>query len=151
MTPLVTIPPVCSFSYPTGQSTIIVPGTLTSTITVMTQGPTITGAAARPRAFFAFWLSLPLLGLVSAGAAAGGKRWRKPLAMLSVFVLSASILLMPACGNTTASTSTPNGVTPANSYTFTIVGIDGNGVVSSNTGTTGTGPTVTLSVTAPTT
>jgi hypothetical protein len=151
MTPLVTIPPVCSFSYPTGQSTIIVPGTLTSTITVMTQGPTITGAATRPRTFSAFWLSLPLLGLVSAGAAVGGKRSRKPLAMLSVFVLCATILLMPACGNTTASTSTPNGVTPANSYTFTIVGIDGNGVVSSNTGTTGTGPTVTLSVTAPTT
>jgi hypothetical protein len=144
MTPLVTIPPVCSFSYSNGKY-ITVPGSLTATVIVKAQGPEITGAAVRPRAFYAFWLPLPLLGLVSAGAAVGGKRSRKPLAMFSVFVLCASLLLMPACGNTTASTSTTNGVTPANTYTFTIVGIDGNGVVSSNTGTT-----VTLTVTAPT-
>jgi hypothetical protein len=41
-------------------------------------------------------------------------------------------------------------VTPANTYTFTIVGIDSNGVISSNTGTNTSAPTVTLTVTAPT-
>jgi hypothetical protein len=71
--------------------------------------------------------------------------------VLALFILSGSLLLLPACGtNTSTSTSTPNGITPANSYTFTIIGVDTNGVASSNTGsTTSAGPTVTLSVTAP--
>ncbi len=34
------------------------------------------------------------------------------------------------------STTTPNGVTPNNSYSFTVSGVDANGVVSSNTGST---------------
>jgi len=58
--------------------------------------------------------------------------------------------LTPACGNSSStSTTTPNGVTPANTYTFTIIGVDSNGVLSSNTSTTSTGPTVSLTVTAP--
>jgi hypothetical protein len=59
-------------------------------------------------------------------------------------------ILTPACGSSGTTTTTPNGVTPANTYTFTIIGVDANGVVSSNsTGTTG-GPSVSLTVTAPT-
>ena len=38
---------------------------------------------------------------------------------------------------------------PANTYTFTIVGIDSNGVISSNTGTNTSAPTVSLTVTTP--
>ena len=67
--------------------------------------------------------------------------------MLSLFVLGGSILLMPGCGtNTTVSTTTPNGVTPNNTYTFTLQGVDTNGNISSNTGTTNVAPTVTLTV-----
>lgn len=97
------------------------------------------------------WIPLPLLLLAGVGAAAGGKRSRKAWGLLAFFIITGSLLLLPACGtNTTASTSTPNGVTPANTYTFTIVGVDVNGVASSNTGsTTSSGPTVTLTVTAP--
>ena len=71
--------------------------------------------------------------------------------MLSLFVLSGVLLLIPACTNTNSNTTTtPNGITPANTYSFTIVGVDTNGVVSSNTGsTTSAGPTVSLTVTAP--
>jgi hypothetical protein len=112
----------------------------------------ITGSSsAHPRALYAAWLSFSLLGLVGIVA---GKRSRKAWGVLSLFVLTASLLLVPACGNTNPNnaTTTPNGITPANNYTFTIVGVDTNGVVSSNTGsTTSAGPTVTLGVTAPAT
>jgi hypothetical protein len=154
--PLVTIAPVCSFSTNApGQPLIITGNTpVTSTLTINTFGPVITGSSAHPRTFYATWLSFPLLGLVGIGAAFGGKRSRKTWALLALFVISGSLLLIPACGNTNTNnaTTTPNGVTPANSYSFTIVGVDTNGVVSSNTGsTTSVGPTVTLSVTAPST
>ena len=153
ITPLVTIPPVCSFSYPTGQTTLSIVGTTpaTSTLTISTFGPITTGALFSHKRFPALWLPLPLLGLVAMSWAARGKPARKAWALLALFVISALLLLLPACGNTGVSTSTPNGVTPANGYTFTIVGVDGNGVVSSNTGTNGTGTTVSLTVTAPTT
>jgi hypothetical protein len=89
--------------------------------------------------------------LVGLGAAVGGKRWRKAWGLLALLVVSGSLLLTPACGNSGTSTTTPNGVTPANSYTFTVVGVDAQGNVSSNTTTTGANPTVSLTVTAPTT
>jgi hypothetical protein len=100
---------------------------------------------------WAFWLPLPMLALVGVGAAAGGKRTRKAWWLLGLFVLSGSLLLMPACGNTTNKTSTPNGVTPNNTYSFTISGVDANGVVSSNAGAGSTTPTVTMAVTTATT
>jgi len=81
---------------------------------------------------------------------AGGKRSRKAWGLLALFVLSGSLLLMPACGNSSTSTTTPNGITPANSYIFTVVGVDVDGNVSSNTTTVGANTTVSLTVTAPT-
>ena len=149
ITPLVTIPPVCSFSYPSGLTGVPVNGApATSTITISTYGPVVTGANASRRGIYAWWLTLPMLALVGLGAA-GGKRMRKASALLALFVLCGALFLMPACGNTTTTTtSTPNGVTPANTYTFTIVGVDANGVASSNTtSTTSANPTVTLTVT----
>jgi len=65
-------------------------------------------------------------------------------------MLSGALLLMPACGSSSKTTTTPNGVTPANTYTFTVTGVDSNGVVSSNTGTTSSNPTVSLTVTTTT-
>lgn len=147
ITPLVTLPPVCSFN----PASPAVSGTpVTSTITINTYGPAITGAVAHPRAFYALWLPLPMLALVGLGAAVGGKRSRKAWGLLALLVMSGALLLMPACGNTTPLVITPNGVTPNNTYTFTVVGIDANGVVSSNTSsTTSANPTVTLTVTSP--
>ena len=151
ITPLVTIAPVCSFTYPNGTS-LQVSGTTaaSATLTISTFGPVTTGAHSS-RSVFGLWLSVPLLGLVGLGAAAGGKRSRRAWGVLSIFVLGGAFLLIPGCANNNNSTSTttPNGVTPANTYTFTIVGVDSNGVVSSNTSTTTTGPTVSLTVTAP--
>jgi hypothetical protein len=153
MTPLVTIPPVCSFSYPNGLTSLPVNGfPVTSTITISTFGPVTTGSIARPRGFSALWLPVPMLALVGIGAAVGGKRSRKAWGLLALFVMSGALFLSPACGNSAPTTTTPNGVTPNNSYSFTVTGVDADGVSSSNTGsTTSAGPTVSLTVNTPTT
>src|SRR5208283_1499291 len=78
ITPLVTIPPICSFN----PNPVPVNGTTaTSTISISTFGPVTTGALTRPdsgngavRGFSALWLPLPLLALAGVGAAAGGRR-----------------------------------------------------------------------------
>ena len=152
ITPLVTIAPVCSFTYPNNSTTLQLNGTTsaTATVNITTFGPIPAGANQR-RGAFGLWLWLPLLGLVSFGAAAGGKRARGAWVLMTLMLLCGVVMLTPGCGNSTntTSTTTPNGVTPANSYTFTIAGVDSNGVVSSNSSTTTTAPTVSLTVTAP--
>jgi hypothetical protein len=153
ISPVTINPPVCTFTYPSGQLGLPVNATATTTtLTINTLGPPLpTTAAAHRRAFYAFWFSVPMLALLGVGAAAGGRRSRKALGLLAVFVVGASLLLTPACGNSSSSTTTTNnGITPANTYTFTLTGVDQNGAVSSNTGTTNVSPTVALTVTAPT-
>jgi len=149
ITPLVTIAPVCTFTYSNGKS-LQVSGTTASsaTLTIGTFGPITTGAH-NSRNAFGLWFSLPLLGLVGFGAAASGKRSRRAWGVLALFVICGAFILIPGCATSTTSTTTPNGITPANTYTFTIVGVDSNGVVSSNSSTTTAGPTVSLTVTAP--
>jgi hypothetical protein len=150
ISPLVTLPPVCSFTYPPGVQGVPLNGTPnTATITINTAGPITTGAAAHTRNFYALWIPLPMLALAGLGAAASGKRSRKAWVLLALFIVSGALLLMPACGNSSTSSTTPNGITPPNSYTFTIVGVDIDGNISSNTNSNGTNPSVTLTVTAP--
>jgi hypothetical protein len=153
MTPLVTIPPTCSFTYPNGGANLQVNGTTSAsaTLNITTFGPITTGAHKKSTGF-GLWLSLPLLGLLGLGTAAGGKRIRGALSVMALLMLTGAFISTPGCGTTNPnSTTTPNGVTPANTYTFTIAGVDSNGVVSSNTtsSTTSTGPSVSLTVTAP--
>ncbi|MFZ0860695.1 MAG: hypothetical protein WB781_18775 [Candidatus Sulfotelmatobacter sp.] len=152
ITPLVAIPPVCSFSYPSGGTGVPINGVpATSTITISTNGPTIVGAVAHRRSLYALWMPLPMLALVGLGAAVGGKRSRKAWGLLALFVISGALFLMPACSNITITTSALNGITPANTYTFTVIGVDANGVVSSNTTSSNSAnPTLSLTVTAPT-
>lgn len=151
ISPLVTIPPVCSFSYPSGLTSLPVNGIpVTSTVTISTFGPITTGAVAHPREFPALWLPVPMLAMVGLGAAASGKRSRKAWGLLALFVMSGALFLTPACGNSNStSTTTPNGVTPNNTYTFTVTGVDTNGVISSNTNSTSAKPTVSLTVNTP--
>jgi len=149
ISPLVTIAPVCSFTYLGNDTSLHVTGPpVSATLTINTFGPITTGAHAS-RNIFGLWVTLPLLGLVGIGAAASGKSARKAWGVLGLFVLCGIMILVPACGNSTNSTTTPNGITPANTYTLTIVGVDSNGVASSNTTSTSSGPTVSLTVTAP--
>ena len=149
ISPLVTIAPVCSFTYPQNAPNLRVTGTPASaTLTISTFGPITIGAHCS-RNVMGLWLFLPLIGLVGFGATAGGKRLRGAWGMLAVVVLCGAFILTPGCANNNPSTTTPNGITPANTYSFTIVGVDSNGVASSNISTTTTGPTVSLTVTAP--
>lgn len=151
ITPLVTIAPVCSFTYPQGGPNLKVNGTTSesATLNITTFGP-VTAGAHKARPAFGLWLSFPLLGLLGLVVAGKLNRTREAWVVMMLFLLCGIFILTPACGNTTTtSTTTPNGVTPANTYTFTIVGVDSNGVLSSNTTSTTGGPTVSLTVTVP--
>lgn len=146
ITPLVTNPPVCSFANPVHMSGV--PQTVG--ISIATAGPTTTGANTGTRRLYALWLPLPLLALAGFGALTGRNGRRTAWGLFAIVVLGASLLFVPACANTsTTSTTTPNGTTPNNFYTFTIVGVDNNGLVSSNASST-SNPSVTLTVTSPT-
>jgi trimeric autotransporter adhesin len=148
ITPLVTIPPQCSFSYPNGMTGLPVSQVpQTSTITITTIGPTTYGQADRNRPFYA--LCLPMLGMVGLGAAFGGKRSRRAWSLLAILIIAAAVLLVPACYTTQTFTSTNNnynGITPKNTYVFTLMGVDADGNTSSNSGSSNTPPTVSLTV-----
>jgi len=153
VTPLVIFPPYCSFSYPAGQTTLVITGgqVATSTLTISTFGTQIV-RNAHPRTFYALWMPLPMLALVGLGAAVGGKRSRKAWGLLALFIMSGALFLMPACGNSTPNTSSDNGITPNNTYTFTVTGVDAAGNIASNTGSSSSAnPSVTLTVTSQTT
>jgi hypothetical protein len=141
VTPIVTVPPLCSFDPPA----VTVSGTQTSsTITITTVGTTTTGASARPRLFYALWLPFPLMAIFAAGLSRN-KRARGAALTTMLFAVILAIVVMPACSNSTSTTTNPNGVTPNNTYSFTVTGVDANGVSSSNTTTTSV-PTVSLTV-----
>jgi hypothetical protein len=146
LTPLVISPPVCSFNPPT----VNVAGTsTTSTITITTTGPLQLVAAPRSRTFYALWLFLPMLTLSGIGAAAGGKRAAKMGGMIALILLTGCLLLIPACSTTTVTGTPSTGtgqVTPNNTYTFTITGVDANGAAATNSGI-GSKSTVSLTVT----
>jgi hypothetical protein len=147
ITPLVTIPPVCSFnSGGRNPAVVTVNGaSATSTISISTTGPVTTSAVTRARGWYALWLPLPMLALTGVGAVCG-KRSRRAWCLLAVLVMAGAFLMMPACANNnTFTTGSTSGVTPNNTYTFTLMGVDAKGVPSSNTGTSSS-PTVTLTV-----
>jgi hypothetical protein len=142
ITPVVEPSPVCSFSPPT--VTITDGLVATTTLTISTTGTTSTGttvvtsnkAHARPSFFYALFLPLPFVVIAGLGTAAGGrgKRRRKLLSLLCLFVIVTGLIVLPACSS---SNSVNNGVTtPSNSYTFTVTAYDANGVSASNTDVT---------------
>lgn len=151
ITPLVTYPPICSFSYPPGLNSLPVNGApVTSTLTISVPGPQNISATSHPRMFYALWLPLPMLVMAGMGPV-GGKRARKVWGLLALFVIAACLFLLPACSNTVPHTEALQGVTPNNTYSFTVIGVDADGNVSSNTSSSNSAnPTVTLTVTSPT-
>jgi hypothetical protein len=156
ITPIVSYPPECSFDYGSAHSLSVNGVANAATLTISTIGPNSVLPTSRAMAhrwiWSALWLPVPMLALLGLGAATGGKRSRKVWGLLALLVLSGSLLLTPACGNTTTTTNTipSNQITPNNTYSFTITGVDANGVVSSNAGTTTGAPTVSMTVTTAT-
>jgi hypothetical protein len=87
-------------------------------------------STSHPRILYALWLPLPGLALVALGCDR-----KKLVALLAPCVLALGLLLLPACGtskNSSSTTTTPNGVTPKNTYTLTITGTDTNSLAPSN-------------------
>lgn len=143
VTPLVVLPPYCSFS----PQPLHVNGTPASvTLTINTYGPINTGIGSLRRSrvyYYALWLPLPLLAF---GVGIGGRRSSRAWSLLGLLMLGALMLLVTACGTNTGNTTTnPTGDTPKNTYTFTVTGVDTKGTIATNTVGTNS-PSVTLTV-----
>ena len=134
ITPAVVGAPTCSFD--PAQITVTNGGAVApSTLTISTFGTINNPVALRStwRIFYALWLGVPGLALIGAGARASGERKLRPrfLGFLLLLTLASSILILPSCSSTTA-TSTSNLITPKNTYSFTLTGVDDNGISPSN-------------------
>jgi hypothetical protein len=150
ISPLVSYPPTCSFSPTVGSGgqpiEVSATGPTQVTLTISTLGNAQLGRNPTPREkFYALWLLLPMFAFVGIGAASS-KRSRKTWVLLGLVLLAASLVLTLGCGNTTTGNTAPRTSinTPKNSYTFTLVGVDNNGIISTNSGTGA--PSVTLTV-----
>ncbi len=129
VTPIVTAAPYCTFSPASVSVTSNAGGT--STLTINTFGPAPgTTRLWSPRLFYAFWLAIPGLALVGAGASGNYKR--KLMGMLFLVAAIGGILLLPACSTTTGTTALNGQITPNNTYVFTLSGTDANGAAPSN-------------------
>ena len=113
-------------------------GTATATLTVNT-----TAASAlleRPSSGIFYAMLMPVVGmaLLGAGIGSAGSRRRNWFGFLMLGLLLSGLLLMPACGGS-SSTTTHNPGTPTGPYTITVTGTNGQSVV-------GGTPTLTLTV-----
>jgi hypothetical protein len=149
VTPVVIAAPFCSFNVVngTGPTVNVTNGSAASAVlTVNTYGTTGTVTKlAIPRSFYGFWLALPALALLGAGASRGHrKKW---LGLLLLIAVGGSVLVLPSCGSSNKQLNNPNGlITPKNTYTITLSAVDANGVAPSNTTTTTSATSVSLSV-----
>jgi hypothetical protein len=144
VTPVVTASPICAFNPPT---VAVTNGAgPTSVLTVSTYGTTGTGNLwTIPRIFYGFWMAFPALALIAAGAS--GTRGKKWMGMLLVMAAASGLLFLPSCSAASKHLNNSNGfTTPKNTYTFTLTGVDANGVTPSNTTTTSAQATVALTV-----
>jgi hypothetical protein len=125
ISPVVTLAPVCSFN----PATVAVTGGQppTSVLTINTTGPAPVTRLGSRRIFYAFWLSIPGLGLMALSTT--GARRKAVIGTLLLTLLAGGVLLMPACGS---SSKTVGNVTPNNTYVFTLTGADENGAAPSN-------------------
>jgi hypothetical protein len=129
VSPAVAFGPTCSFP-----SAVTVPGngTQTGTLTITTYGTTTTAPTTsvfHSRIFYALFLPLPGIAFVAL------RRGRRALlGLIALSALAMAELLLPSCGsnNSRTTTTSQSGVTPNNSYTFTITGTDTNALAPSN-------------------
>jgi hypothetical protein len=130
VTPSQVAGPYCSFNPPS--VTVNSSTGSTSVLTVSTYGTQQTvGELEFPRMLRAFWLGIPALALVGVGG--GSFRGKRPLGLFLLLAVAGGILFLPSCGGkTTTSNNTIGYVTPKDTYTFTLTGVDQNGVAPSN-------------------
>jgi hypothetical protein len=92
-----------------------------------------TSSVFRRGSFYAAWLPIAGLSLVSLGIGAGRKR-RRWLAAVVLGVIAGAILLQSGCGSSGKSVN-PGGGTQAGTYIITISGSAGTGASHSTTAT----------------
>jgi hypothetical protein len=95
--------------------------------------PVTTGRLLRHGLFYAVWLPIGGLSLVSLGIGASSKR-RRWLAAVVLGLIVGAILLQSGCGSSSRSV-TPGGGTQAGTYTITISGSAGTGASHNTTAT----------------
>jgi len=94
----------------------------TITIVISTVARVTTSASSRPVRNFFLAAALPLLGFAFLGARLGGRE-RRLWAGLAVLALATLLLLQPACGGHSSSSTTTG--TPAGTYTVNVVATSG--------------------------
>ncbi|MGA9510869.1 MAG: hypothetical protein WBV55_19770 [Candidatus Sulfotelmatobacter sp.] len=144
ISPVVTAAPICAFNPPSVKVTT--GAAPTSVLTISTYGPTGTVTKLQtPRMLYGLALALPALALIGAGASRGGrKKW---LGLFLLMTVAGSILFLPSCGQNNVMLNNPNSlITPKNTYTFTLSGVDTNGEGPSNAASTSAQASIMLTV-----
>jgi Beta-propeller repeat len=136
ITPSQTISPSMVTSSTTFSPTTVTPGSScgTTKLSIVTVArPVTTSSVSRRGSFYAAWLPIAGLSLVSLGIGAGRKR-RRWLAAVVLGVIAGAILLQSGCGSSGSSVTTGGG-TIAGTYIITISGSAGTGASHSGTAT----------------
>ncbi len=121
-----TSPSIVTASTPTFTPTPVTPGNscATTTLRIPTVArPVTTSSVFRRGSFYAAWLPIAGLSLVSLGIGAGRKR-RRWLAAVVLGLIAGAILMQSACGSSGTSVTTGSG-TQAGTYIITITGSAG--------------------------
>jgi hypothetical protein len=143
VSPAVVASPVCAFQPPTVSVTSNTGGT--SVLTVSTFGPLQNSELRWPGKFYGLGFIVP--GIALAGIGAAGARKRKVLWFCLLAVVATAMLALPSCSGTKSGLNNSNNlITPKNSYTLTLTGVDTNGVAPSNSVGSSDQATVSLTV-----
>jgi Beta-propeller repeat len=113
-------------------------GTATGTLTVNTTAATALLEHPSSGIFYAMLMPVVGMALLGVGIGSAGSRRRKWFGFLMLGLLLFGLLLMPACGGS-SSTTTHNPGTPTGPYTITVTGTSGQTVANGT-------PTLTLTV-----
>jgi uncharacterized repeat protein (TIGR01451 family) len=115
---------VCSFN----NSTVVLNGNGSSRLTLTTTAQPVTTITSAPwvRPLYAFWLMVPGMALLGAGANGKrrGKKMTRLLGMLGLSVLFALVLLQPSCSS--GKTQPPVSGTPSGTYNLSVTATSGS-------------------------
>jgi uncharacterized repeat protein (TIGR01451 family) len=119
------LPPASSYSFSTNPVTLYGTSGATSILSISTTArPIITSTISLwARHFYAIWLAIPGLALLSVGVG-GGRRSRQAVGIVLLISLLALLLLQPACSG--RSTLPPVSGTPAGNYYLTVTATAGS-------------------------